>query len=71
MATLTFETDSAIEQLPKVIAGTFSEKDLRRFAVVEASTTSLWERHLCCKCASLFVKHHRTWYGRTETDGRI
>jgi len=36
MATLAFETDSATEQLLQVFASTLSEKELRRFAAVEA-----------------------------------
>lgn len=36
MAALLFETDSATEQLLQVFAATLSEKELRRFAAVEA-----------------------------------
>jgi hypothetical protein len=36
MATLAFETDSDTEQLLQVFAATLSEKDLRRFAAIEA-----------------------------------
>jgi len=36
MATLAFETDSETEQLLQVFAATLSEKDLRRFAAIEA-----------------------------------
>lgn len=36
MATLAFETDSDTEQLLRVFAATLSEKDLRRFAAIEA-----------------------------------
>lgn len=36
MATLAFETDSATEHLLQSFAATLSEKDLRRFAAVEA-----------------------------------
>lgn len=36
MATLAFETNSETEQLLQVFAATLSEKDLRRFAAIEA-----------------------------------
>jgi len=50
MATLAFETDSDTEQLLQVFAATLSEKDLRRFAAIEARRRGYGGSRISQKC---------------------